>query len=121
VEKNSGDRNLLGRYLLCQLPEEDRTRLEESYLTDDLIFERLLVTEDELIDDYVRGELNENERKHFEHRYVTDAGRYERVKFALALMMIMDEKAKASAVSSPVSKWIALWKSLLSLLSRKRT
>jgi len=64
------------RYLLGELPDEDRDRLEDEYFEDDAVHERLLALECELVDAYVRGELSPGERRHFEDRFVaTPEGR----------------------------------------------
>lgn len=54
------------RYLLGNLSEEDKTRLEEQYFLDDKQFEELELAEDELIDRYVRSELSLKETNQFE-------------------------------------------------------
>jgi DNA-binding transcriptional ArsR family regulator len=54
------------RYLLGNLSEEDKTRLEEQYFLDDKKFEQFELAEDELIDRYVRSELSPKEKDQFE-------------------------------------------------------
>jgi len=45
------------KYLLGELPEPERTKLEDEYLGDDETFERPVAAEEELIYTYVRGGL----------------------------------------------------------------
>jgi len=74
------------QYLLGQLPEEERSRLEEMFFSDDELFEQLLAIEDDLIDDYVRNELSRKQRKQFELYFLSSPQRRERVEFARALL-----------------------------------
>lgn len=56
---------VLRRYLLGELPEAERSRLAEQYLIDEELFDKLLAVENELLDQYVRGELQPEETKNF--------------------------------------------------------
>ncbi len=76
----------LGHYLLRSLPAEEEIELEKRYMTDDALFERLLVVEDELIDRYVRDELTAEEKALFERNFLTTPARLERVNFARSLI-----------------------------------
>jgi hypothetical protein len=60
-----------------------------------------VVAEDELIDDYVRGELSRSNRELFERNFLCSAARRERVKSARALMKFAD----THATRTPVSWW----------------
>ena len=64
--KNPVSDDLMKRYLLGDVSDEEQIRLEECYFVDDDVFEQLSALEDELIDDYVRGELAEPQRNQFE-------------------------------------------------------
>jgi hypothetical protein len=46
------------KYLLGELPEPERAKLEDQYLGDDETFERLVAAEEQLIFKYVRGALS---------------------------------------------------------------
>lgn len=66
------DERLLIRYLLEDLSEGERGRVEERYFADDALYTKLLVAEDGLIDLYVQGELPREDRERFERVYVAD-------------------------------------------------
>jgi hypothetical protein len=83
--RRTSDQILIRRYLLGDLPEEERVRVEDQYLADGEVFEELLAIENDLIDAYVRGELTEDERKRFEIEYLTSLDRRNKVEFARAL------------------------------------
>ena len=72
------------RYLLGGASEAERERIEAEFFADEDAFQEMLVAEDDLIDDYARGELSANERKQFEERFLTSSEGRERVHFARA-------------------------------------
>jgi hypothetical protein len=72
-------------YLLGELSDEERTRLEDAYVGDEALFEELAAIEAELIDAYVRGGLSAQERDSFEARYLSSPRGRERVAFARSL------------------------------------
>ena len=55
---------LMVRFLLGELSEQERSRIEERFLSDNVFFEQLLAVEQALIDDHVQGRLSpvENDR-----------------------------------------------------------
>jgi len=71
-------------YLLGELSETERDRIEDGYFADDGLHERLLALEDELTDCYVRGELSPKQRQHFEEWFLRSPERKERLKFTRA-------------------------------------
>lgn len=81
----SGDEQLLTRYLLGELPEEERSRLEAEYFADPGLFARLLAAEDDLIDAYVRGALSAEAQARFEERFCRSGEQVQRIAFASAL------------------------------------
>ncbi len=87
------DDNLLARYLLGELTEPAKARIEKQVLGDDTTFDRLLSAEDDLIDAYVRDELSAGERQRFEARFLVSTERRARVEFARTLKARVDEPA----------------------------
>jgi len=86
--RKTSDKILMQRYFLGGLPQEERARIEDQYLTDADVFEEMLATENDLIDAYVRGELSENERMKFEAAYLRSPQRREKVEFARTLSQV---------------------------------
>jgi anti-sigma factor RsiW len=110
----------LTRYLLGELSEGERERLEESYFTDDGAFEQILIAEEELIDAYARGELSAKERQRFEGLFLASPRGRERVKFARSLADAASSARPAEAMpetlrSSPPSLFAALYERSVSL------
>lgn len=79
------DEDDLRLYLLGLLPQERQPALEERLLTDSEFYEELLITEEELIDEYLAGGLAERERAVFAERFANTACGQREVRFAGAL------------------------------------
>ena len=58
AESFDGPKSLAEDFLLTDLPETERQRLEEQILLDDDFFEQVLAAEDDLLDAAARGELD---------------------------------------------------------------
>ena len=79
------DRDGPRRYLLGSASEGERERFEQDLLADEGLYEELLATEEELIDEYVAGQLPELEQAGF-LQYLSKLPDYEkRLEFAQAL------------------------------------
>jgi len=76
---------LLISYLLGELPEEEKRKLEEEYSIDDNLYEELQAAERDLIDSYVGRELSARERELFENYFLSSPARRQRLRFATAL------------------------------------
>ncbi|MCP3978005.1 MAG: hypothetical protein GY716_01565, partial [bacterium] len=63
MDRSEHDDQLLVRYLLGELPDDDAGDLEQAVLTDGGLFEQLRAIEDDLVDAYVRGELSTRETR----------------------------------------------------------
>jgi len=72
----------LRQYLLGQLAEELREETETGLLKDDELFEELLITEDELTDDYLSGKLSATEQTAFEQHFLATPERIGKLQFA---------------------------------------
>jgi hypothetical protein len=75
---------LLARYLLGQLSAPEQERIEQDYVADAGLQERLDLVEDDLIDGYVRGRLAAADRAAFEEHFLNSPRRRERLAFARA-------------------------------------
>ena len=102
------------QYLLGQLPEEEQAELERRYLADDILFEELLATEDDLRDSYARGELSSADRKTFEQRLLTASYQRREQGFALTLCRYFGQTDRRVG---PLAQLMTQWKSLLRVLA----
>lgn len=93
----------LTRLLLGDLPELERSRLEDRVLEDDGLFETLCALEDELYDHSVRGDLPRRHRQGFGRLLATPDGR-RRLAFAWDLAAVADEQPP---VPAPRASWLA--------------
>src|SRR2546421_5092925 len=82
---------LFVRYLLGDLPEEEQVEIEDRAFQDRKYLEGLLAVENDLIDEYVRGELSDSERRKFEGRFLASAEGRRKVEFARALTVVAPE------------------------------
>jgi hypothetical protein len=80
------EENLALRYLLGDLSEDEKQQVEDHFFKDDNYYESLLVAEDELIYNYLRGGLSQPERELFETQLATSARRREKVEVVKVLM-----------------------------------
>ncbi|MFP5263044.1 MAG: CHAT domain-containing protein [Blastocatellia bacterium] len=75
----------LHAYLLGELPLDEQMRLEERLLLDREYVELLLIVEEELIDDYLRGTLSDRDRAQFETHFLTTPDRRRKLRRAKVL------------------------------------
>jgi hypothetical protein len=76
----------LQQYLLGELSETGRDRVEERLFTDQDYLDRLSMVEDDLVDSYVRGELKGTTLSRFESHFLSSSRRRDRVLFARAFL-----------------------------------
>jgi CHAT domain-containing protein/tetratricopeptide (TPR) repeat protein len=89
------DEGHLRKYLLGELNEAEQQRLEERLLSEDELFDLLLVAEDELIDDCVGGALSAQELQRFDS-FISTPERHRKLSFAMALRRYVRAEAAAS-------------------------
>jgi hypothetical protein len=101
------DDDLIVRYLLGALPDEDAERLDRSSIVDDDFALRLTAVESDMVDSYVRGELSPETRNRVESFYLASPARREKVRFAEELLRW--EKAAGQSAPSPVKAQRRSW------------
>ncbi|MFY9553479.1 MAG: hypothetical protein WAV20_21075 [Blastocatellia bacterium] len=119
MNQGFGDHKTIAQYLLGELSDQEKARLEEQYFADDDLFEEFLVVEGELTDAYVRGELYGRERERFEARFLVLPRQHQRVEIARALV---DYATESSALVAPVvlkRKPVLWWPSFLAKIVGK--
>jgi hypothetical protein len=82
---------LISRYLLGELPEEQQVEIEDRAFSDKDYLASITAVENDLIDEYVSGELSAADRQRFETRFLASAERRKRVEFATALRTVVSE------------------------------
>ena len=109
------DQELIYKYLLGELPEEQQAELEQRYFSDDALFERLMAVEDELINRYARNESSDEERKRMETYFLRSQARRKRLMFTQALMRYL--ASLSEDVRHQRASW---WEEMKALLHIKR-
>jgi hypothetical protein len=116
VVQNSDKDKLITRYLLRDLSDGEQVRLEEEYFGDEDFFEQMLVAEDELIDDYVRGELSSRERELFEQHFMLSEKARQRLEFARLLRQSTAIAATVETTRTLDPEPVNWWRSSLAFL-----
>ncbi|MBO0856887.1 MAG: hypothetical protein J2P21_00225 [Chloracidobacterium sp.] len=98
-----GDQKIIS-YLLNELSPEDQGRFEEAYFGDENLFEQVQAMEEELIDDYVKGNLSSHESRLFERHYLATDERRVRIKAARQLVELFSLKSEAQSASNSAIK-----------------
>jgi hypothetical protein len=101
AEQQRFDDQVLVRYLLGALPEEEAERLDGLSIADDAFAWRLNAVEDDLVDGYVRGELSGENLARFKEFYLSSPRRIQKLEFAEALSSFGAKTATAAAQTVP--------------------
>lgn len=120
VALKTKNKEIFVRYLLGDLPEDERERLEKEYFADHETLQFLHCVEDDLIDAYVRGDLLLEQRKQFERYFLDSPLKQRRVEFARTLWLALSdqEKPAAQGKTARVTAWrsSATWRVLAATL-----
>lgn len=92
-ESGRDDDNLLTRYVLGLLSDEESERVDEASIVDDEVASRLRTVEHDLIDGYVRGTLGKETQQRFESYYLSSRRRRDSVRFAAGFVRAVDRAA----------------------------
>ncbi|MEW6130416.1 MAG: hypothetical protein AB1757_25505 [Acidobacteriota bacterium] len=116
--KTTIQENLISRYLLGDLPENEMQSLEDRFFADSETFEQVWAIENQLVDAYVRNQLRAEEKTLFEKNYLASPVHRERVAFARTLAQAVDTiDNKTSTISGHRLSW---WSALLAMLRTPR-
>lgn len=92
MKEQKYDYQMLTAYLLGTLPAADAERFDELSFTDDDFAFALQSAENDLTDNYVRGELGGETLREFQTHYLASPLRRQKVEFAEALKIHTDKK-----------------------------
>ncbi len=104
------DEKLAISFLLGDLSEESRLKLEEHFFKEDRFYEQLLAIQEELANDYVQDKLSPSERAQFEKHFLRSPRRRERVEFAAAFSQALTG-SRARSIAKPARR-VSWWESL---------
>lgn len=101
---------LLREFLLGKLADEDRERIEGSFLTDPQTRERVLALEQDLIDDYLEDSLSSEEKERFLLRYTQTDEQRRKLRISGAIKDWAIREARTLHPATPtVSIWSRFW------------
>lgn len=98
-------------YLLGELSGAERDALEEQLFLDEDFSSFLSDVENNLIDEYIRGELKPSEKLKFENAYLTSDTRRERVRAAQVLQTELFNETQGKEIVASGEK-VSFWESL---------
>jgi hypothetical protein len=104
---------LLREFLLGKVGDAERERLEGLFLTDSEARERVLVVEQELIEDYLEDNLTTEDRENFLLRYGQTSEQQQQLRISKA---IKDWALRENARIQPVSVGLSGWSRLLATM-----
>lgn len=101
---------MMRRYLLDQMSDEELNSIEEKFLADDEFFDEIAAVEDELYYDYKSGNLSANDKVAFEKKFLATSVDLQKADFAEALL-------KATNAVSTQETAPSLWKSVVAFFN----
>jgi hypothetical protein len=107
-DRHDADDDALIRYLIGGVPSDEAERLDELSVSDDGVAQRLREVENDLVDDYVRGELTGEVRDRFIAHYLDVPAHREKVTFAEALYA---RETKSPGTEGPATLRTSAWPS----------
>jgi anti-sigma factor RsiW len=125
MELKNLEENLLTRYLLGDLTEDETAQIEERFFADDEVYERLRVAEDELIYHYLQGGLSPHERRLFDAQLAASPKRREKVRFVKDLMEAASQASATAIVEASIpetktarsTEGVSFWQRWLAFLT----
>lgn len=101
---NTDNQELLRKYLLGALAGE-AAGVAEQLMLDDELFQQLLIAEDELIDDYLRGKLPDTEVRQFEEHFLATPQHRQDLQFAETLLSYVSAPPEHAAEAEDTGGW----------------
>lgn len=108
---------MLREFLLGRLDDEERARIESLFLTDSETREKILVIEQELIEDYLEDSLTPEDREEFLSRYGQTAAQVQQLRITRA---IKDWAMRENAMVQTVPAVPSIWNRLRARLKQKQ-
>jgi len=100
MEDEIRDNLLIRKYLLGELNEDELQQVEQSLLTDSRFYERVIVAEDDLVDDYVEGHLSVDEQKKFKESFLDNEEGRQEVQLSRALNRYISTQGRQAEARS---------------------
>jgi hypothetical protein len=105
ADQQTHDDQVLVRYLLGLLPDEETVRLDELSITDGEFAWRLKAAENDLVDSYVSGDLSGETLERFQSVYLSSGAHREKVGFAESLLVAGKRGTAVTQVRAKAAPW----------------
>lgn len=105
---SKNDQERIRGYLLGRLTDEEQQKIEERLMTDDVFFEELEISKEEVIEDYCAGELTPKEQAWLEQHFLASPEGKLRRRFAQALDRVQPPPPERLTL---LDRFQALWRS----------
>ena len=100
---------LLREFLLGRLAGDERERIESLFLTDSQVRERLLTTEQDLIEDYLEDGLNQADKERFNSLYAQTEDQRQKLRITKSIKDLAQAgEPRLQAIPATVSIWSRL-------------
>jgi hypothetical protein len=115
MENQANNEDVLVRYLLGELSDEEQTRIEQLFFTDDQYYEQLLAVENELRYDYAQGKLSGTRGRTFEKRFLASSDDRAQTSLAEELLKRL-ANGPSTALSEPAAEPVAVPETIIGRL-----
>ena len=109
IWKRNTDSDEVRQYLLGNLSESARERLDRRVLDETGVNDEVQAKEDELIDQYLGGKLNAEERKRFESFFLLPKERQQKLRFAKTLQNIWIHCRASKQIKRQANRGLGGW------------
>lgn len=99
------EQSLIRQYLLGELDEQQREQLEQRVITNPDYKEEVLITEEELLEDFVNGSLSPRELELVRAKYSSSPSRWRKVEIARAISKYAADHPIAVEPAGPQRSW----------------
>ncbi len=90
----------IDKYLFNEMPETEREKFEDSFVSDDALFYEVAERENEVVDRYARGEMNGDQLARFERSLADNPARRQKIANAKILReFIADERPATKTIT----------------------
>ena len=109
MKVDATDEERIRQYLLGLIAPGEGSQLEERLLTDAVLYEELLIVEDELIDQHLAGRLSAAEQKSFESHFLNAPERQRKLRFARSLQKYVTHASQKTPELQAKKPVFSLW------------
>ena len=112
------EQQVITEYLLGGLDEKTKQQVEERVITDRKYKEKVLMIEDELVEDYLAGRLPKTERDRFSRHYLSGPSQHQKLRIERALNKYVTENPLRPSILERLKEWFRALLSLFKSQSR---